>query len=145
MVIVAYCFVNLPIVYIVDRSCGACIVGFNVKGGSTGNLSAAQGSVKVFHHRVIYHLLEDIGNLIVEKAPGVSEMEVSGEAEVLSIFKILGKRRTEEDGVNIAGCKVMDGRVCRSGLMHESASTYPTIHHFATCDVYSIFFGSSLS
>jgi translation initiation factor IF-2 len=66
---------------------------------------------------VIYHLLEDIGNLIVEKAPGVSEMEVSGEAEVLSIFKILGKRRTEEDGVNIAGCKVMDGRVCRSGLM----------------------------
>ncbi|CAB81217.1 putative translation initiation factor IF-2 [Arabidopsis thaliana] len=99
------------------QACGACIVGFNVKGGSTGNLSAAQGSVKVFHHRVIYHLLEDIGNLIVEKAPGVSEMEVSGEAEVLSIFKILGKRRTEEDGVNIAGCKVMDGRVCRSGLM----------------------------
>ncbi|KAL1195429.1 Translation initiation factor IF-2, chloroplastic [Cardamine amara subsp. amara] len=99
------------------QACGACIVGFNVKSGSSANLSAAQASVKVFHHRVIYHLLEDIGNLIVEKAPGVSEMEVSGEAEVLSIFKILGKRRTEEDGVNIAGCKVMDGRVCRSGLM----------------------------
>jgi len=29
------------------QACGACIVGFNVKGGSTGNLSAAQGSVKV--------------------------------------------------------------------------------------------------
>ncbi|CAE6132604.1 unnamed protein product [Arabidopsis arenosa] len=99
------------------QACGACIVAFNVKGGSSANLSAAQASVKVFHHRVIYHLLEDIGNLIVEKAPGVSEMEVSGEAEVLSIFKILGKRRTEEDGVSIAGCKVMDGRVCRSGLM----------------------------
>ncbi|CAH2071119.1 unnamed protein product [Thlaspi arvense] len=99
------------------QATGACIVGFNVKGASSVNLSAAQASVKVFHHRVIYHLLEDIGNLIVEKAPGVSELEVAGEAEVLSIFKILGKRRPEEDGVNIAGCKVMDGRVCRSGLM----------------------------
>ncbi|CAF1917630.1 hypothetical protein Bca4012_051190 [Brassica carinata] len=99
------------------QACGACIVAFNVKGGGSGNLSAAQASVKVFHHRVIYHLLEDIGNLIVEKAPGVSELEVAGEAEVLSIFKVLGKRRSEEDGVSIAGCKVMDGRVCRSGMM----------------------------
>ncbi|CAN8246498.1 unnamed protein product [Cochlearia groenlandica] len=101
------------------QACGACIVGFNVKSGSSANISASQATVKIFHHRVIYHLLEDIGNLIVEKAPGVKEMEVSGEAEVLSIFKILGKRRNEEDegGVSIAGCKVMDGRVCRTGLM----------------------------
>ncbi|KAF8047669.1 hypothetical protein N665_2885s0003, partial [Sinapis alba] len=95
------------------HACHACIVAFNVKGCKT---SSAYASVKVFHHRVIYHLLEDIGNLIVEKAPGVSELEVAGEAEVLSIFKVLGKRR-EEDGVSIAGCKVMDGRVFRSGLM----------------------------
>uniref|UniRef100_A0A1J3CUF0 Translation initiation factor IF-2, mitochondrial n=1 Tax=Noccaea caerulescens TaxID=107243 RepID=A0A1J3CUF0_NOCCA len=99
------------------QSCGACIVGFNVKSGSSANHSGAHAKVQVFHHRVIYHLLEDIGNLIVEKAPGVSEMEVAGEAEVLSIFKILGKRRTEEDAVSIAGCRVVDGKVCRSGVM----------------------------
>lgn len=29
------------------QACGACIVGFNVKGGSSVNLSAAQASVKV--------------------------------------------------------------------------------------------------
>ncbi|KAJ0250287.1 Translation initiation factor 2 [Hirschfeldia incana] len=95
------------------HACRACIVAFNVK---SCKISSAYVSVKVFHHRVIYHLLEDIGNLIVEKAPGVSELEVAGEAEVLGIFKVLGKRR-EEDGVSIAGCKVMDGRVFRSGLM----------------------------
>ncbi|KAL0845486.1 hypothetical protein Bca101_018732 [Brassica carinata] len=95
------------------EACNACIVAFNVKGCK---ISSAHARVKVFHHRVIYHLLEDIGNLIVEKAPGVSELEVAGEAEVLGIFKVLGKRR-EEDGVSIAGCKVMDGRVFRNGLM----------------------------
>ncbi|XP_033142033.1 translation initiation factor IF-2-like isoform X1 [Brassica rapa] len=95
------------------QTCNACIVAFNVK---CCKISSAYARVKVFHHRVIYHLLQDIGNLIVEKAPGVSELEVAGEAEVLSIFKVLGKRR-EEDGVSIAGCKVMDGRVFRSGLM----------------------------
>ncbi|XP_056861835.1 uncharacterized protein LOC130509684 isoform X2 [Raphanus sativus] len=95
------------------QTCHACIVAFNVK---CCKISRAYASVKVFHHRVIYHLLEDIGNLIVEKAPGVSELEVAGEAEVVGIFKVLGKRR-EEDGVSIAGCRVMDGRVFRSGLM----------------------------
>lgn len=29
------------------QACGACIVGFNVKSGSSANLSAAQASVKV--------------------------------------------------------------------------------------------------
>lgn len=29
------------------QACGACIVGFNVKSGSSVNLSAAQASVKV--------------------------------------------------------------------------------------------------
>lgn len=31
------------------QACGACIVGFNVKSGSSVNLSAAQASVKVSH------------------------------------------------------------------------------------------------
>ena len=68
-------------------------------------------------HRVIYHLLEDIGNLIVDKAPGTSETQVSGEAQVLNIFELKGRSKAKGDDVKIAGCKVVDGRVTKSSIM----------------------------
>ncbi|CAI0443747.1 unnamed protein product [Linum tenue] len=93
------------------QACGACIIGFNVKTppGSV-SLAATKSDVKIMLHRVIYRLLEDVGNMIVEKAPGTSETHVAGEAEVLSIFELKGDMK-------IAGCKVIDGRVSRASTM----------------------------
>lgn len=68
-------------------------------------------------HRVIYHLLEDIGNLIVEKAPGTPETQVAGEAQVLSIFEIKGRSKSKGEDTKIAGCRVIDGRVFKSSMM----------------------------
>lgn len=65
-------------------------------------------------HRVIYHLLEEIGSLIVDKAPGTYETQVSGEAEVLNIFELKGRSKSKGDDVKIAGCRVIDGCVSRS-------------------------------
>lgn len=67
-------------------------------------------------HRVIYHLLEDIGNLIIERAPGTSETHVAGQAEVLNIFEIKGSKSKGPD-VKIAGCRVIDGSVTRSATL----------------------------
>lgn len=68
-------------------------------------------------HRVIYHLLEDIGNSIVEKAPGTFETQVSGEAQILSIFELKGRSKAKGEDVKIAGCRVIDGRLIRSSTM----------------------------
>lgn len=68
-------------------------------------------------HRVIYHLLEDIGNLIVDKAPGTFETRVAGEAEVLNIFELKGRSKSKGDDVKIAGCRVIDGRFTKSSTM----------------------------
>ena len=68
-------------------------------------------------HRVIYHLLEDIGNMIVDKAPGTFETQVAGEAEVLSIFELKGKSKTKGGDAKIAGCRVTDGCVSKSSIM----------------------------
>ncbi|XP_038690241.1 translation initiation factor IF-2 isoform X2 [Tripterygium wilfordii] len=100
------------------QACGACIVGFNVKSPpSSISQAAIQASIKIMMHRVIYHLLEDVGNLIVDKAPGTSETQVAGEAEVLSIFELKGRSKSKGDDVKIAGCRVIDGRVTKSLLM----------------------------
>ena len=67
-------------------------------------------------HRVIYHLLEDIANLIIDKAPGTSETQVAGQAEVLNIFEVKGSKSKGPD-VKIAGCKVVEGLVNRTATM----------------------------
>lgn len=65
---------------------------------------------------MIYHLLEDIGDVIIEKAPGTSETHVSGQAEVLNIFEVKGSK-TKGPDVKIAGCRVVDGFVARTGTI----------------------------
>lgn len=68
-------------------------------------------------HRVIYRLLEDVGNLIVDKAPGTSETKVAGEAEVLDIFELKGRSKAKGDDVKIAGCRVINGYVMKSSTL----------------------------
>ena len=60
--------------------------------------------------------MEDIGNLIIERAPGTSETHVAGQAEVLNIFEIKGSKSKGPD-VKIAGCRVIDGSVTRSATL----------------------------
>ncbi|KAJ8555834.1 hypothetical protein K7X08_013330 [Anisodus acutangulus] len=63
----------------IAQACGAFIVGFNIRTpASSINQSANQAGVKIRIHRVIYHLLEDIGNSIAEKAPGIFDTQVAG-------------------------------------------------------------------
>ncbi|KAL6011935.1 hypothetical protein ACLOJK_002401 [Asimina triloba] len=100
------------------QACGACIVGFNIRDlPSSVSQEANRAGVKIRLHRVIYHLLEDMGNLIVEKAPGTLEVQVAGEAQVLDIFEIKGKRKSADDAVKIAGCRIVDGRFSKSSTM----------------------------
>ncbi|KAJ8764931.1 hypothetical protein K2173_010396 [Erythroxylum novogranatense] len=100
------------------QACGAYIVGFNVKSPpSVISQAAAQAGIKVVHHRVIYHLLEEFGNMIVDKAPGTSETQVAGEAEVLGIFELKGRSKSKGPDVKIAGCRVIDGHVTLSSTM----------------------------
>ncbi|KAF9614586.1 hypothetical protein IFM89_019369 [Coptis chinensis] len=94
------------------QACGACIVGFNIR--SPPN---SQQIVPIKVHRVIYHLLEDLGNFSVDKAPGTLETQVAGEAQVLSIFELKGRTKSQGGDMKIAGCRVTDGRVTKVSTM----------------------------
>lgn len=97
------------------QACGACIVGFNVRSPPSSITQAAnQANIKIFMHQVIYHLLEEIGNYIVEKAPGTKDTQVSGEGEVLSIFELKGRSKSKGPDVKIAGCRILDGHFSKS-------------------------------
>ncbi|KAF9600571.1 hypothetical protein IFM89_010057 [Coptis chinensis] len=100
------------------QACGACIVGFNIRSPpSSVTQSANRASIQIKVHRVIYHLLEDLGNFIVDKAPGTLETQVAGEAQVLSIFELKGRTKSQGGDIKIAGCRVTDGRVTKVSTM----------------------------
>ncbi|KAH7690352.1 Protein-synthesizing GTPase protein [Dioscorea alata] len=100
------------------QACGACIVGFNIRSPpSTITLAANKANIKICQHQVIYHLLEEMGNLIVDRAPGTYETQVAGEGEILDIFELKGRSKSKGPDVKIAGCKVLDGRFTKSSMM----------------------------
>ncbi|KAF6991057.1 hypothetical protein CFC21_008179 [Triticum aestivum] len=100
------------------QACRACIVGFNVRDPPSAiTLGATQANIKILLHKVIYHLLEEMGRLIVEKAPGTAETQISGEAEVLNIFELKGRSKSKGPDIKIAGCRITDGRFSRTGTM----------------------------
>uniref|UniRef100_A0A1D1XJW6 Translation initiation factor IF-2, mitochondrial n=1 Tax=Anthurium amnicola TaxID=1678845 RepID=A0A1D1XJW6_9ARAE len=100
------------------QACGACIVGFNIRSlPSSLSLAADRANVKIIIHQVIYHLLEEMGNLIVDRAPGTLETQVSGEAKVLHIFELKGRSKSKGPDVVIAGCRVLDGRVTKTSIL----------------------------
>ncbi|KAI4375385.1 hypothetical protein MLD38_013263 [Melastoma candidum] len=100
------------------QACGACIVGFNIKSPPSAiGQAAARANIEMRTHRVIYHLLEDMGKMIVNKAPGTAETQVAGEAQVLNIFELKGRSKSKGDDVKIAGCRVTEGLFTRSSTM----------------------------
>ncbi|KAK1305165.1 hypothetical protein QJS10_CPB11g01129 [Acorus calamus] len=94
-----------------------------IKADVQGTAQAVTDSLKSLNssqicmHRVIYHLLEDMGKLIVQKAPGMLEIQVAGEGEVLSIFQLTGRSKSKGPDVKIAGIRIVDGRFTRSATM----------------------------
>nr|CAB3487160.1 unnamed protein product [Digitaria exilis] len=115
------------------QACGAYIVGFNIRTPPIAiTQAAARANIKVpfmnhcfsnasrdsvLLHKVIYHLLEEMGRAIVEKAPGTAETQVSGEAEVLNIFELKGRSKSKGPDIKIAGCRITDGHFSKSGTM----------------------------
>uniref|UniRef100_A0A0E0QTU2 Translation initiation factor IF-2, mitochondrial n=1 Tax=Oryza rufipogon TaxID=4529 RepID=A0A0E0QTU2_ORYRU len=100
------------------QACRAYIVGFNIRTPPSAiTLAATQANIKILLHKVIYHLLEEMGREIVEKAPGTPETQVSGEAEVLNIFELKGRSKSKGPDIKIAGCRITDGHLSKTGTM----------------------------
>ncbi|KAI5061112.1 hypothetical protein GOP47_0023617 [Adiantum capillus-veneris] len=92
------------------EACRASIVCFNTKSMPAAVEAAVRcANIDVRHYRVIYHLLEDIGQLIVSRAPGTEEDQVAGQAQVLSIFEDAGQMSC---GVGMSYLKVGDVIQC---------------------------------
>lgn len=86
---------------------GGLIVGFNVKSASEAERDAKKGGVKITCRRIIYELIDDMESIIDGATPKTPEEVVIGNAEVLALFKVPGKKSSAK--TMVAGCRVNDG------------------------------------
>ncbi|GJN27414.1 hypothetical protein PR202_gb15437 [Eleusine coracana subsp. coracana] len=90
------------------QACGAYIVGFNIRTPPIAITQVAtRANLKILQHKIIYHLLEEMGRLIVEKAPGTAETQISGEAEVLNILNLKGAASQKDQTLKLLAAALL--------------------------------------
>ena len=87
---------------------GGIILAFNVGFEIGAERTAERLGVEVRNYQIIYRLLEDVEQALHGMLEPEYEEVVVGRAEVREIFA--GRR-----GIQIAGCRVLDGRITRQG------------------------------
>ena len=89
---------------------GGIILAFNVGFEIGAERTAERLGVEVRNYQIIYRLLEDVEQALHGMLEPEYEEVTVGRAEVREIF--VGRR-----GVQIAGCRVLDGRITRQGTV----------------------------
>ena len=95
---------------------GGQIVGFNVKTAPDAQATAKSKGITIVNKRIIYELIEYMESIIEGATPKPPEDVVIGNAQVLALFKVPGKRGNSSRLV--AGCRVSDGTM-KSGMKVE--------------------------
>ncbi|KAM0285464.1 hypothetical protein ACHAQH_001413 [Verticillium albo-atrum] len=93
---------------------GSIIVNFNSTIAPHIKRMAETAGVRMIDHSVIYHLADEVKQTLSDQLSDVVTFKVVGEAEVLQIFPINTKGRAFR---NIAGCKIRNGLVSRTGMV----------------------------
>ncbi|THH11829.1 hypothetical protein EW145_g396 [Phellinidium pouzarii] len=92
----------------------ATVIAFSVNVSRIADQKATQNSVPIFSSKIIYNVLDEIKERIIELLPPVIETRVTGEANVLQLFDINGKRRSL---FKVAGCRVSNGQIEKDKLV----------------------------
>jgi translation initiation factor IF-2 len=88
---------------------GGTIVGFNVKLDNGVQSLAKHHDVRIIQHDIIYELIDQVEEAMVELLDAEYIETKSGVAEVRQVFGV-GKGR------NVAGCMIIEGTIKRNGI-----------------------------
>jgi len=101
------------------------VIAFAVPVSRPADQVAAQNGVKIYTEKIIYRVLDEVKERVIELLPKITETRVTGEATVQQIFDIHGKGKMV---TKVAGCRVGNGtlrkdcqaKVFRDGeLLHD--------------------------
>ena len=89
------------------NSSDAIVIGFNVNTTASAKEIAKLNGIKILNHNIIYHLTEEIKQIMSDMLPPIVEEQYTGSAIVKRLF-VISRLGT------IAGCGVLDGVIKRN-------------------------------
>jgi translation initiation factor IF-2 len=86
--------------------CAGMVVAFSVGTPRPVEQTANQNAVPIYSSDIIYRVMEDVKQRVIDLLPKVVERRVTGEATVLQLFDIHLKQKKT---MKVAGCRVVNG------------------------------------
>ncbi len=96
------------------------IIGFNVRPDNKAKVEAERAKIDIRTYRIIYDVIDDIGNAVKGLLSPKFNEKYMGRAEIRQVFRITGVG-------NVAGCMVKDGKIVRGAkvrLLREGVIVY---------------------
>ncbi|KAM7204562.1 hypothetical protein V8F33_001526 [Rhypophila sp. PSN 637] len=93
---------------------GSCIINFNNPVSGHIKRLAMNSKVRILDHNIIYHMAEEVKDVLSELLPPAISNKVVGDAEILQVFSINVKGRVYK---NIAGCRIRNGYIKRDSTV----------------------------
>lgn len=87
------------------------MIGFNLKASRNMQASATAAGVTILVNDVIYRLIDQVKERVIELLPKQYDYRVLGEASILQIFEIRPKGAAPK---KVAGCRITNGIVQKS-------------------------------
>lgn len=84
------------------------MIGFNVKAPRSIQSLASSSKVPIYADTVIYRIIEEVKNRLIDLLPKRYEQRVNGEAMIQQVFNITMKGKAVRP---VAGCRVTNGTV----------------------------------
>jgi translation initiation factor IF-2 len=118
------------------KDMGAHILAFNAKISPAVQKLADKAEIKLRGSRVIYHLLDEVCDLLGEYLPIEHEEETVAVAEIKQVFTLNASKKTDPD--KVAGCVIQEGtfvknlakyRVTRDGVAVGEAVSLSSLQH----------------
>ncbi|KAJ3090990.1 hypothetical protein HK100_007303, partial [Physocladia obscura] len=92
----------------------AQIIAFNVSIDKKVKNLAESRKVTINNYEIIYKLLDDLQEKMLDLLPKEEVLVVTGEANVLQMFELHSKSKERE---RIAGCRVMSGKITKNDMI----------------------------
>jgi translation initiation factor IF-2 len=103
----------------------AHLVGFGAKIPAAVQKVADRKAVKVRASRVIYHVLDEVLDLLADYLPAETVETVAAVADVKTTFSLRGKR---DDVSKVAGCAIAEGTFTKSAALYRVLRDGAVVH-----------------
>ncbi|ODQ82152.1 hypothetical protein BABINDRAFT_170666 [Babjeviella inositovora NRRL Y-12698] len=93
------------------KTSGSSILAFNIDTPKDIERKAFTAGVDIKSHNIIYHLIEEVTEILTSNLAPEVQTRFLGEAEIKAIFEVTGKKKQK---TFIAGCKIANGSIKRN-------------------------------